>query len=213
MGAIIAGIVVCLLLLGSLPSSANEPELMAIVPDHVGLTVRKSPVLYFYISEATSFLINFTLIDSRKIQPIAEFFLLSPTRSGFVAIRLEDHQIVLEEGVQFRWYVSLSRSPSPLVYPQDILAEGMIERVNPRDVGYYGNRCDQDSVLLAEKAGLWIDAFACVNELFEANPDTESLGQLRERLWRRAEIVPGDELPRPPLPLGRRPVCPPVCGP
>ena len=227
MRTIIPGLLGTLLALGPLPSCANEPELMAIVPDHVGLTVQKSPmaivpdhvgltvqkspVLYFYVFKVTSDLIHFTLIDGRNVQPMAEFFLQSPTRPGFLDIRLEDHQIVLEEEVQYRWYVSVSRSPNPLGYPHHIVAEGMIARVNPRDVGYYGHGCDQDSVLQAEKAGLWIDAFACVNELLKANPDAEALGQLRERLWRRAEIVPSEEVPAPPL--ARRPGCPPLCEP
>jgi len=223
MRTIISGLLGTLLVLGSLPSCANEPELgaivpdhvrltvepklMAIVPDHVGLTVQKSPVLYFYISQATSRPILFTFVDSRRIPPLYEGHLPPPTRPGFVAIRLADLHIMLEEEVQYRWYVAVKRDPKS--HGSDIVAGGVIERVNPLEVGYYGHGCDQDSVLQAEKAGLRIDAFACVNELIEANPDAEALGHLRERLWRQ-ERIQSEEVPG--APLGRRPGCPPVCG-
>lgn len=180
MRTIISGLLAGLLVLGSLPSSANELELMAIAPDHVGMTVRKSPVLYYFISQATSLPTRFTLLDYRKTAPVAEIPLKSPTHPGFWAIRLTDYQIVLDEELQYRWFVAVIRDPGSRA--TDIVTGGMIELVDPHLIDYYGRQCDRDEVRFLLKAGIWYDGFACLNELIEANPDDRTLWRLREDL-------------------------------
>jgi hypothetical protein len=123
-------------------------------------------VLYFYLPHFIASPIHFTLVDNRRIPPVAEFTLSSPAGPGFVPIRLGHYQIVLEEEVQYRWYVSVVQGAEPS--GPDIVAGGVIER--------------RDSALLAAKAGLWIDAFSCAIELIEANPEDQSLRRLRDNL-------------------------------
>ena len=202
----ISGLLASLLLLWSLSAKGDEPDLVDPVPDRVVFTVQKSPVLYYWISHATSLPVRFALVEQRQIRPRIEITLESPTRPGFWGIRLKDYNIVLEEDVQYRWFVSVIRNPDSR--STDIVAGGVIERVDPRLVDYYGHGCDQDSVLQAEKAGLWIDAFACVNELIETHPKDDSLRGLRERLLRQ-ERSQSNKLLEPPL--CRRSGCPPVC--
>src|SRR5262249_37597913 len=170
----------CLLMLGSLPSHANELELMAIARDHVGMTVRKSPVLYYFISQATSHRTRFTLLDYRKTAPVTDVALTSPTHPAFWAIRLTDYQIVLDEDAQYRWFVGVI--PDPGSRAADIVKGSMIERVDPRLIDYYRRQCDRDEVRFLLKAGIWYDGFACLNELIEANPDDRTLWRLREDL-------------------------------
>lgn len=169
------------------PTNMPQPELQAMVPDRVGLTVQRSPVLYFYLSHVTSLPMRFTLRNSRNVAPVVDVLLKSPSSPGIQALRLDEYNIVLEEDVQYRWFVSLimdADSPS-----RDIVAGGVIERIDPRLVDYYGNTCDRESVLRAEKAGLWIDAFACVNELIEGNPEDPSLRDLRDELLGRQKSI------------------------
>ena len=208
MGRIMFSLLTSLLMVCSVSANMTDSDIDIIdpVPQGAVFTVRKSPVLYFYLSPATSAEIRFTLVDTRQLPPVAEFVLPSPARPGFVPIRFADHHLVLEEDVQYRWYVSVMRDPKS--HASDIVAGGMIERVDPRLVDYYGQSCDLDSVPQAAKAGLWIDAFACLNELIEASPENEKLRRLRERLWRDREFNI-NELPG--AATGRRPDCPPVC--
>jgi hypothetical protein len=174
----IPGLLASLLLVCSTPSGATELELMAIVPDQVGSTVQKSPVLYYFISQATSLPTRFTLVDPRTTTPVAEVLLKTPTHPGIWAIRLGDYKIVLEEDVQYRWFVSVIRNRDSS--QTDIVAGGMIERIEPRLVKYYGRPCDRDTVRYLVEAGIWYDAFACVNELIEANPQDKTLRDLRD---------------------------------
>lgn len=190
MRRIILGFLTSLLIASALPSRATELELMAIVPDHVGWTLQKSPVLYFYISQATSLPIQFILLDGRTLSPLLEVALPSLTRPGLGPIRLKDYSIGLEEDVQYRWYVSVVCNPDS--HSTDMVAGGVIERIDPHLIDYYGHVCDKESVLLASKAGLWYDVFACVTDLIEANPEDRSLRDLRDKFLgiRRGIILP-----------------------
>lgn len=185
MRSLISGLLSILLVISFLSAMADQLDLL---PNRAWLTVQKSPVLYYWISHATSLPIRFTLVDQRKIRPLVEVELESPTRSGFWAIRLKDYNIVLDEEVQYSWFVSVTRNSD--LHEEDIVAGGVIERVDPRLVDYYGYTCDRDSVLRAEKAGLWYDAFACVNRLIEANPENRSLRHLRQRLLKQQPAIP-----------------------
>lgn len=159
-----------------------------MAPDHVGFTIRKSPVLYFFISHATSLPIRFTLVDNRIVSPVAEVLLKSPTRSGLLAIRLEDYHVMLEEELQYRWFVSVLQPPDlPQRHP--IEAGGTIQRVHPSLVDYYGRACDKDTVRLLRKADLWYDAFACVTGLIETNPQDRSLRDLRVELLGTQDFI------------------------
>jgi hypothetical protein len=183
MREIISGLLAILLLICSVSARANELELLALAADQVGLTLQKSPVLYFYISEATSLPISFTLVQDREFTPVPDIPLKSPSGPGLEAIRLGDYQIVLEENVQYHWYVSVTRNPgSP---SRDIVAGGAIERVDPFLVNYYGRKCDRDAVRYLQEANIWYDAFACVNELIDASPQDKSLRDLRDELLGR----------------------------
>jgi hypothetical protein len=183
MREIISGLLAILLLICSVSASANELELLALAADQVGLTLQKSPVLYFYISKATSLPILFTLVEDRNITPVPDIPLKSPSGPGLEAIRLGDYQIVLEENVQYHWYVSVIRNPDSR--SRDIVVGGVIERVDPFLVNYYGRKCDTDAVRYLQEAEIWYDAFACVNELIDANPQDKTLRDLRGELLGR----------------------------
>jgi hypothetical protein len=171
------------------PTNVTKLELRAIVPDDVGLTLQKSPVLYYWISHATSLPVRLMLFESDRIRPLIEVALESPTRTGFWAIRLKDYDIVLDEDVQYRWYVTVT--PNSEVPQRDIVAGGLIERPGElaRSYIYDGPPCDIDAVRSLLKAGVWYDGFACLGELIEANPEDRSLRRLRSDLLRYGGLV------------------------
>ena len=53
-------------------SDGHEPELVALVPDHVGLTVKQTPTLNWYLSKPTTYPLRFTLNDTQKVAPLYE---------------------------------------------------------------------------------------------------------------------------------------------
>src|SRR4029077_20822582 len=107
-------------------TDGKEPEIVALVPDHVGLTVKQAPSLNWFLSKPTSFPIHFTLIASRSVKPLHEGAIPTPGQAGVQSLSLKDLGLTLEPDVQYRWYVSAIRDPnSP---SKDIVAGGVIER-------------------------------------------------------------------------------------
>src|SRR5688572_25571911 len=107
-------------------TDGKEPEIMALVPDHVGLTVKQAPSLNWFLSKPTSLPMRFTLIDSRSVKPVHEGPIPTPAQAGVQSLHLKDLGLTLEPDIQYRWYVSAIRNPdSP---SQDIVAGGVIER-------------------------------------------------------------------------------------
>jgi len=164
-------------------TDGNDPVLVALVPDHVGLTFKKTPVLNWFLSKPTTYPLKFTLIDIGLVKPLHEGLIPTPVQAGVQSINLKDLGLALEPDVQYRWYISVIRNPdSP---SQDIVAGGVIERCEfstclvEMEVDL---SCDRQSVLRNAVRGFWYDAMACVCELIDLNPSDQTLRRQRAAL-------------------------------
>ena len=164
-------------------TDGSDPVIVALVPDHVGLTVKKAPVLNWFLSKPTTYPLKFTLLDIRSITPVHEGPIPTPTHAGVQSINLKEWNLALEPDVQYRWYISAIRNPdSP---SQDIVAGGVIERCEfstclvEMEVDL---SCDRQSVLRNALRGFWYDAMACLCELIESNPSDQALRRQRAAL-------------------------------
>lgn len=170
-------------------TDGSDPELQALVPDHVGLTVKREPVLNWFLSKRTSYPVRFTLVDNRLVKPIHEAPLPSPKEAGVQSINLKDYGLRLEPDVQYRWYVSVIRNPdSP---SQDIVAGGVIERCEFNEclvVPGANLTCNVEGVSENARAGLWYDAMACVCDLIKANPTDVQLRRQRAALLKQVGL-------------------------
>ncbi len=164
-------------------TDGSDPVLVALVPDHVGLTVKKTPVLNWFLSKPTTYPLKFTLIDIRSVTPLHEGPIPTPAQAGIQSINLKDWNLVLEADVQYRWYISAIRNPdSP---SQDIVAGGVIERCefsNCLVEMQVDLSCNQQSVVRNALRGFWYDAMACLCELIDANPSDQTLRRQRAAL-------------------------------
>jgi hypothetical protein len=164
-------------------TDGNDPVLVALVPDHVGLTVKKSPVLNWFLSKLTTYPLKFTLTDIRSITPLHEGLIPTPNHAGIQSINLNDWGLTLEADVQYRWYISAIRNPdSP---SQDIVAGGMIERCEfstclvELEVDL---SCDLQSIQRNAASGFWYDSMACLCDLIDSNPSDQALRRKRAGL-------------------------------
>jgi len=167
----------------------NEPELVALVPDHVGLTVKQTPTLNWYLSKLTTYPLRFTLNDTQKIRPIYEGSIPTPMEAGVQSIDLKSLGLTLEPNVQYRWFVSAS--PNPESPSRDIVAGGMIERCEFSEcltVTSVILTCDPESVRTNALIGFWYDAMGCVCSLIERDPKDPSLRRLRAALLRQVGL-------------------------
>jgi hypothetical protein len=163
----------------------GEPVLVVLAPaDHIGVTTKKAPCLFWYVSPTTAFPVEFVLEDNRLARPLLEAQLRHPVQPGIQKVCLEDYSLTLEPGVQYRWHISLivdaeSRS-------KDIHAMGMIERMGFVECSALGLpctwSCDKKAVYQYAEAGLWYDALECISELIDASPEDRSLSMIRDGL-------------------------------
>jgi hypothetical protein len=182
---------------GSTRGSAGQgPLVVALVPDHVAWTSHVQPTFYWYISQASSLPIVFTLREDQAVRPILETPLTAPKRPGIQLIRLKDFGVSLKENTVYRWFVSIQRDPdSP---SQDIVTGGMIEVVDLVEMLTFE--------LSAEK-GLWYDAMMIICEKIERSPEDKLLRQQRACLLDQAGLGEIGDLDRSLAPGGKR--CPP----
>ena len=170
-------------------TDGKDPEIVALVPDHVGLTVKQTPTLNWFLSKPTTYPIHFTFNNVQQVQPVYEGILPTPKQEGVQSIDLKALGITLEPNVQYRWFVSARRNTAS--HSEDIVAGGVIERCEINDclitVGP-ALSCDQQSVTFNAKNGLWYDAMACLCKLIDAAPSDSSLKRQRAELLRQVGL-------------------------
>lgn len=153
--------------------------LSVLAPDHTGLTSEEQPVLYWFISNPSTYPIEIVLTDEKATQPLLETRLAPPVAAGLHAIRLTEHNVKLAPGVTYRWYVSVVADDKRR--SKDILAGGAIERVELPDAlraNVKGADKPRAAALYAE-AGYWYDAIRTLSESIEATPQNASLKDQR----------------------------------
>jgi hypothetical protein len=164
-------------------TEGTDPEVKALVPDHVGYTVQENPAVNWFLSKPTIHQVRFTLRDDRSTRAFHEKIIPTPKEPGIYTIKLKDLGLVLEPNVQYKWFVSVIRdadSPS-----KDIVAGGVIERcelsecLTERDMKL---GCSDQTVMDNARAGLWYDAMGCLCNLIDADPKNDKLRRLRARL-------------------------------
>jgi len=163
-------------------ADGDDPVLEALVPDHVGLTFKKTPILNWFLSKPTTYPLKFTISDIGATKPLHEGLIPTPVLAGIQSLDLNDWNITLEPDVQYRWYVSAIRdSEAP---SKDIVVGGMIERCEFNECLVLRPilTCDRQSVPWNAKSGFWYDAMACLCELINVNPSDQSLRRDRAAL-------------------------------
>jgi len=155
----------------------EAPSILALAPDHVGVTSRKQPTLYWYISKPTSGRLVFTLNDARRSQALIEADLASPREGGIQAIKLSDLNADLAPGVVYQWFVKLkadSGQPSKEArYGGSIMYEDPSPDLKKRlaDAGAAG------APTLYAGEGLWYDAFAATWNASKADEEKSNRQQ------------------------------------
>jgi hypothetical protein len=168
----------------------TTPVVVALVPDHVGLTVKTQPSLCWYVSKKTSLPATFVLVDPRAIRPVLEVTLPVVNNPGVQCVLLKDYGVSLEEAQQYRWAITLILDPEG---PSgDMVSGGMIERIPFEESCLLGLpctwTCGKEAVNRYAEAGLWYDAMSCLHELIEADPNDLTLRKKRATLLKQIDL-------------------------
>jgi hypothetical protein len=105
----------------------SDSILRVLVPDHVGLTANSSPKLYYVLNHAVEGVIEISIADRDSIDPLLIVRSEGGADAGLHALDLSKHDVRLEEGVLYEWFVSLPTGESN--HDEDMVAGGAIRRV------------------------------------------------------------------------------------
>jgi hypothetical protein len=149
--------------------------LSVLAPDHVGLTTREQPTLYWYLSEPTTKQMEFTLTDDRHPEPLVRGTLPS-AGTDIRRIRLSDYKVRLEPGVRYEWSVALvadTERPS-----RDTITIGAIERrPAPPTLAADLRETPDNATFLYAAAGIWYDALDAISEAIATRPNDALVAQ------------------------------------
>ncbi len=165
-------------------TDGTDPEVKALVPDHVGLTIKETPVVNWFVSKSTPYQVIVTLRDDRSPRAFQEKTIPSPKQPGIYTINFKELGFTLEPNVQYRWFVSVIRDSNQ--HSNNPVAGGIIERcefnacmIELKPV----LTCSSDEDVIGNaSAGLWYDAMGCLCNLIDADPKNDKLRRLRARL-------------------------------
>jgi uncharacterized protein DUF928 len=198
MRRIILGLLASLLVVCPLSAMANELELLPLVPDHVGLTIKKYPSLCWILINRSPVgaTITFTLTDSNSIKPTLEVKLpssiLTEKNETCHCVNLKDYDTPLEPNIQYRWFISVAQKPES--HAEDIVAGGMIERCDFEEclmiMTDIPTGCDKELVNALARSGFWYDSISCLCDLIKSNPDDKTFRRQLHSLMRQGGLIP-----------------------
>ena len=144
-------------------STASQASLTVLAPiSHVGKTVSKQPTFAWFVPDAKSYPMEFTLYEynsSGKRKEITSFDLLS--KPGIMKRSISKNQLNLSVGKRYRWQIALLCDPNNP--SKDLSAEAEFEIAPiPNNIASQIQQA-QNSIQKAQiyaKEGFWYDALA-----------------------------------------------------
>jgi hypothetical protein len=164
--------------------------MIAVAPEHVGLTSREKPILYWYLAKLPEGEpeIEFTMADAKSPDPLAQTTLPTPARPGLQRIDLATLGVTLPASVEYRWAVALRLDPARP--SRDIVALGWIERSDtPESVAAkLGQAGPVEIPLIYAEAGFWYDTLGTLSDLIDQYPENDSLTRARTELLKQGGL-------------------------
>jgi hypothetical protein len=148
--------------------SARLPAIDVLAPNHVGLTVREHPTLYWFISAPTDTRIQLTIVSDDSEKPLVEADAPRPVTAGIHAFRLSDYHVRLQPGVEYQWSVAMVTDPNQR--SKDRIAIGHIKRVTDRQLAAGDPiKAARD----AAAASLWYDSVDLLSQAIDRGQESQ----------------------------------------
>jgi hypothetical protein len=158
------------------------PAIEVLAPRSVGLTLESQPVLYWYLPEPTDHRVDLTVLSDAAVRPLLETTIETPKRAGVQRIRLADHGLTLQTGVDYQWFIAIVEDAERRAHDQ--IAGGAIARIDvPADLApkLATAGIAQRPFVLAE-GGIWYDAVDALSQRIAAAPGDAGLRGQRAAL-------------------------------
>jgi uncharacterized coiled-coil protein SlyX len=169
-------------------AATGLPEVVAVAPDHVGLTVSASPALHWRLSSRTDRPLVVTVVDPKRQQTLLDTRLRGPQRRGYARISLSKHGVSLQPGRTYQWFVSVLAGEASA--PNDPVASGLIERVSksPQLAASLRAAGPAGAAQAYAKHGIWYDAIDALSQRIVRFPKNLALRAQRESLVKQVGL-------------------------
>lgn len=153
--------------------------LTVLAPEHVGLTTREQPDLFWYQSKAAKTRFELTISLPRQSEPLLEVKLPAPDTDGIRRFRLADHNVTLKLDVEYRWTVAMVIDPENR--SKDIIASGVIKRVAPSPslTKRLETAAGSDRAFIYADEGFWYDSLQALSDAIDHQPEAKVLREQR----------------------------------
>lgn len=171
---------------GGSRSAGFTLRLNVLAPAETGYTVKDKPTIYWFASEKIDVPVELTIISTESLQaaskPLLDITLKPPVAKGMHALRLAEHGVSLQPGIEYQWFVAAVRDPAQR--SNDVLAGGTIKRV--AESGTLQSQLKRSGqaqwpAVYAE-AGIWYDAIEQLSKQIDANRSNRKLREERAAL-------------------------------
>jgi hypothetical protein len=165
-----------------LAPGTDAGEMLAVLsPPQMGQTQQAQPTLYWFLSTPDAGPVELALTSAQAVAPLWRISIEGPLNAGIHAVSLRDHNVVLEDGVEYQWSVAIVRDPDRR--SRDLVAIGTLERVAARPTPD-----GAEAVFSLAERGLWYDALQQIEELIAQSTDDPKLREYRAALLDQAEL-------------------------
>jgi hypothetical protein len=133
---------------------------VALSPDHLGLSVSAQPTLYWFIEGDSDTGVVVTLREEGAAEPLLEAKLDGPQQRGIHPLPLRDHAVSLVAGRRYEWVAAPEGAGAP-----DASSRGLIEhRPAPAPLRDALKADPARAVHIYAQHGFWYDAFAAASD-------------------------------------------------
>jgi hypothetical protein len=183
---------------GSRGTGDSNVRLDVLSPDETGLTTQEQPSLFWYQSKPAAASFELTLLEENKVKPVLQVKVDRSSKAGIQRIKLSDHRVKLQPGVEYRWVVALITDPSNR--SSDLVASSFVQRIEPpKDLQEKLAKASPEMrPSIYAEAGIWHDALASLSDLIDAHPDSETYKTQRADLLRQVGLnMAAGDAPKP----------------
>ncbi len=177
------------------PNEKELPVVITLAPDHVALTTKAQPSLYWSLSKPTPSPVKFTLNyadpikQGKSVEPLLEVKIDSP-KEGIHKVDLAEHKITLDENTDYSWSVAIILGKEEST--QDLISEGGVKRLKASEAKEVMGKLSGDEKRhpqIYAQAGLWYDAIESLSQQIEQHPDDSNLRQQRAELLKQVGLT------------------------
>lgn len=171
---------------------ATEREsfaLLVLTPEHIGYTSKEQPCLYWFISKPARHPVEMTITERKAVEPLFTQVIDGPVKGGIQDFCLADYEIHLQPDVPYKWFVTLVTDKNDR--SKDILAGGMIERVEPPKSlqDKLMSKDSGSSYFVYAEEGYWFDSLESITKDIDRLPDNKKLIMQRAALLRQVGLM------------------------